>query len=60
MFIKAFRKEYGDGRLEILTIPDIEDVCYGREVGWGIRQIKLDEKTEAISATKIRAEAKKQ
>jgi len=27
-----------------------------RKVGWGIREIKLDEKTEAISATKIRAQ----
>ena len=34
--------------------PDIEEICHGRKVGWGIREIKLDEKTEAISATKIR------
>ncbi len=46
-------KKWGD-RVVIISIPDIEDVCYGRKVGWGVRQISLDEETEAISATKIR------
>lgn len=39
---------------EIVTIPDIEEVVHGRKVGWGIRQIQLDEMIENISATKIR------
>ena len=42
------------GRYEIIAIPDITRVCYGRKVGWDIRQIKLDEETESISATDIR------
>lgn len=41
---------------EIFKMPDINEACYGRKVGWGIREIRLDEKTESISATKIRAE----
>lgn len=41
-------------QVEIIKIPDIEEICYGRKVGWGIREIKLDEETEKISATKIR------
>lgn len=41
-------------RLKVITIDDIEAVCYGREVGYEIRQIKLDESIEAISATDIR------
>jgi len=45
-----------EGRYDVILIPDIERVCYGREVGWDIRQIKLDDETEAISATKIREE----
>jgi len=53
-FGQVFEKEIADGRVKVVSIPDIEDVCYGRKVGWGIRQIKLDEDTEAISATKIR------
>lgn len=46
-------KEWGS-RVKVIIIPDIEDVCYGRSVGWGIREIRLDEETELISATKIR------
>ena len=42
------------GRYEITVIPDITRVCYGRGVGWDIREIHLDEKTEKISATDIR------
>lgn len=48
------RKTFGD-KVKIIVVPDIEDVCYGREVGWGIREIRLDPETEKISATKIRA-----
>ena len=59
MFEKEFSKEIKGKRLVIIVIPDIEEVCYGRKVGWGIRQIKLDEETERISATKIRNEIKK-
>lgn len=40
----------------VIVIPDIEEVVYGREVGWGIREIRLDEEIESISATRIRTE----
>lgn len=40
--------------VKVIVIPDIEEVCYGREVGWGIREIRLDKEIENISATKIR------
>ena len=40
--------------VKVIVIPDIEEVCYGRNVGWGIREIRLDKETESISATKIR------
>lgn len=53
--IKMVRDAFPDEeRVKIISIPDIEDVVYGRKVGWGIREIKLDEATESISATKIR------
>ena len=42
-------------RVEIGKIPDIKEICFGRKVGWGVRQIRLDQKTEDISATEIRA-----
>lgn len=53
IFIHEKMEEWG-GRYEIVVIPDITRVCYGREVGWDIREIRLDEETENISATKIR------
>jgi len=51
--IKKALKKWGE-RVKIITIPDITEVCYGRKVGWGIREIRLDKETEKISATKIR------
>jgi len=50
--IKEFYKD--NSKVEIISIPDISEVCYGRDVGWGIRKIRLDQQTEEISATKIR------
>jgi len=43
-----------DSRVVVCAIPDISEICYGRKVGWGIRQIHLDKEIEDISATKIR------
>jgi energy-coupling factor transporter ATP-binding protein EcfA2 len=54
-----FQLEILAGKLIVIKIPDIEEVCYGRKVGWGIREIRLDRKTEQISATKIREGGKK-
>jgi len=52
---KALRKMFPNKEVvKIITIPDIEEVCYGRGVGWGMREIKLDDKTQSISGTKIR------
>lgn len=49
------RKEYeGNENVEIVVIPDIKEVCYGRDVGWGIRMIRMEKQIEEISATKIR------
>lgn len=41
-----------DARL--VVIPDIDEVVHGRKVGWGVREIRLDEKTEAMSGTQLR------
>jgi len=57
MFENAFGNMKGiDGILKIMVIPDIDDVVHGRGVGYGIRRMRLDKKTEEISATKIRKE----
>jgi len=59
MFRKVFDEEIENKKLIIISIPDIEEICFGRKVGWGIREIRLDKTTEAISATKIREEEEK-
>jgi len=48
-----FEREFGD-TVKVIVIPDIAEVCYGRGVGWRIREIRLDPETESISATEIR------
>lgn len=42
------------GRFEIIALPNITDVLYGRDVGYRIARIDLDADLQAISATSIR------
>jgi tRNA uridine 5-carbamoylmethylation protein Kti12 len=44
---------------EIVVLPDIKEVVYGRKVGYIIRKLELDEQIESISATELRNEIKK-
>ncbi len=54
-FLKEFMDEYFERRVAFISLDcDIEGIVYGRKVGYEIREIHLDEKTESISATKIR------
>jgi len=46
-------KEYGD-LVKIVVIPDIDEICYGRNAGYKIREINLDSEIEKVSGTKIR------
>lgn len=55
MFKKRFAPELESGNMILHVLPDIEAVCYGRGVGYQIREIVLDDATHEISATKIRA-----
>jgi len=41
-------------RVAIMAIPDIEEAVYGRDVGYGIREIRLAPELEAVSASDIR------
>ena len=40
----------------VLKLPNITNIIYGRDVGYKIEQVKLDDVTEAISATNKRKE----
>jgi cytidyltransferase-like protein len=42
------------GRFVVVPLPNITNVFYGRDVGYTVQQIILDEATEAISATQVR------
>jgi len=42
------------GKFKIVLVPNITNICYGRGVGYKIEEIVLDDKTQKISATKIR------
>lgn len=44
------------GKFEIIWVPNIVDISYGRDVGYTISKIELPEAIKAISATKIRKE----
>ncbi len=54
MFRRAFPSEYGNTLIVHALGFDVDEVCYGRGVGYGIREIRVDAETEAISATAIR------
>jgi hypothetical protein len=43
-----------DGRFIVVSLPNITDVFYGRDVGYNIERIVLDQATETISATDMR------
>lgn len=50
------KKDYDMETFEILEVPNIVNITYGRDVGYKIEQERLDADIEAISATKIRDE----
>jgi cytidyltransferase-like protein len=43
------------GRFIVIPLPNITNVYYGRDVGYAVERIVLDQTTEAISATKVRS-----
>ncbi|MFM2357716.1 MAG: adenylyl-sulfate kinase [Candidatus Parcubacteria bacterium] len=58
--VDHIRKLYKDNpNVEVIPLPDITEVCYGRDVGWGIRKIEVGKEIEDISATKIRQSKKR-
>lgn len=50
---KMIHNIFGD-KVDTIVLPDIKEVVYGRNVGWGIREIVLDADIQKISATAIR------
>lgn len=56
-YVKA-RIEHGlrrhEGRFVVIPLPNITNIFYGRDVGYAVERIELDEATEAVSATETR------
>ncbi|MBV8840214.1 MAG: adenylyl-sulfate kinase [Alphaproteobacteria bacterium] len=42
------------GRFVVVPLPNITNVFYGRDVGYKVERIELDQSTESISATNLR------
>lgn len=45
-------------KFEVIRVPNITNICYGRGVGYKIEEIVLPKEIQKISATKIRKEMK--
>ena len=43
-----------EGRFCVVRIPNITHVFYGRDVGYVVERIELDQSIEAISGTEMR------
>ncbi len=62
-FVKSKIKERLEpkykNRFQVVLVPNITNICYGRGVGYKIEEIILPEEVQKISATKIRASMRK-
>jgi cytidyltransferase-like protein len=52
--VEAGLSDYA-GRFVVVSVPNITNVFYGRDVGYQVQRIVLDEEVEAISATRLRS-----
>ena len=46
------------GKFDVIKVPNITNICYGRDVGYKIEEIVLPKEIQQISATKIRKKLK--
>jgi len=56
--LQAEKFVYGQD-FEVMLVPNITNISYGRGVGYAIEEEVLDEQTQEISATKIREQMRK-
>jgi len=50
-------REY-HGRFLVVSLPNVTNIFYGRDVGYAVERINLDPETEEISATDLRSRLK--
>jgi nicotinamide mononucleotide adenylyltransferase len=46
------------GQFDVIKVPNITNICYGRDVGYKIEEVVLPKEIQEISATKIREQLK--
>jgi len=46
------------GKFDVIKVPNITNICYGRDVGYKIEEIILPKEIQKISATEIRNKLK--
>ena len=57
IILSLWREVYVDNPLvEVIIIPDIASVNYGRGVGYDVKEIKVEDNVANISATEIRSQ----
>lgn len=54
--IEIIRKKVPDAR--VMVVPDIEAICYGRDVGYEVTEIVLSKELTEISGTQLRQKLK--
>jgi len=52
-------REY-EGRFLVVPLPNVTHIFYGRDVGYQVQRIEMDEAVEAVSATEMRSRLKPQ
>jgi nicotinamide mononucleotide adenylyltransferase len=50
-------KDY-TGKFDVIKVPNITNICYGRDVGYKIEEVVLPKEIQKISATEIRNKLK--
>lgn len=53
-FIDSDLKGNYSGKYDVIDLPNITNIIYGRDVGYKVEKISLDDDIEKISATKVR------
>jgi adenylylsulfate kinase len=47
-----------EGRFLVMQLPNVTHIFYGRDVGYVVQRIELNDEIEAVSATQLRARLK--
>ena len=55
-FIKKDLDPIYQGQYEVISVPNITKIVYGRDVGYSFEKVELSQEIQQISATKIRKE----